>query len=750
MTAESEPPAEHQDDPDVPAEIAALKQLVREPLEKLSQTPCLGEDTALKLLEEIAFASRNADGQARGLAELVAKSSVPEWPPELGEAEKHKIITGLLGDCGLLIADKDDFRFADQTVHEYLAAGHIVRCQPGGPRIWDQHPWRYLAPQENWPWADAAVKLFVTALWRPNARSRVDRRLRRLLNARNRYPNIRFVIELIRRDLLPGSDLPERAVAILDAELVDGKQDEHRWQAMTEAMRALDPERADAKLEDVFRNPPQTITSDRRFAAVDELTRHDPARGARNLRFLADNPTGTPEENLENAALIAARAPEEGVRARRLLANTPDMGESRVDAAMHVGSPELLAELIEHPRGLSDAGRLKLSAELLKLEPDTAVAAMVKFARAARERNTPLRLAEMIQPYQPHTALLLANEVAWPVEKEIDSQVRLRAVLLIGGIDSGQAIATLHRLSGDPSVTGEVRLTAAERIAEDGGPITALVELADDTELERTYRVDAARGVGILEPETGARLFISIATTRAPTGRGELALLEEAYRLSPATTEGALSEVANSSRVKGPIRVEAVEIASQTLTRSRKITLFTTIATTSDAGTALTAARKVAMLDSAAGQLLMGRLARQSKTDITFQLTAALEAGIHAVPVLTNLAQAAKDDTVRLKASRGLYDVDKARGIPALQALVKKSRAGDVRIDAALSLPKKLATDALIVIAGDPGDDDEIRFGAAVKAMDFNEKRGRQALRELGDAENVSKAIKEKVRRQLT
>jgi hypothetical protein len=749
VTAESEPPAEHQEDSGVPAEIAALKQLVRERLEKLSQTPYLDQDAALKLLEEIAFASRNVDGRALGLADLVAKSSVPEWPPELGEAEKRKIITRLLGDCGLLVADKEDFRFADQTVHEYLAAGHIVRCQPGGPRLWDQHPWRYLAPQQSWPWPDAAVKLFVTALWRPNARSRVDRRLRRLLNARNRHPNVRFVIELIRRDLLPDSDLPKRTVAILDAELVDGKQDEHRWQAMTEAMRALDPERADAKLEDVFRNPPPTITSDRRFAAVDELSRHDPARGARNLRFLADNPTGTPEENLENAALIAARDHEEGVRARRLLANTPDMGESRVDAAIHVGSPELLAELIEHPRGLSDAGRLKLSGELLKLEPATAVAAMVKFARTANERNTPLRLAEMIQPYQPHTSLLLANEVAWPEEKEIDSEVRLRAVLLIGEIDGGQATATLHRLSGDRSVTGEVRLTAAKHIAENGGPITALVELADDIELTRTYRVDAARVVGILEPETGAQLFITIATTRAPTGRGELALLEEAYKLSPTTTEGALSEVANSSRVKGQIRVEAVEIAGQTLTRRRIINLYTTIATTSDTGTALTAARKVAMVDSAAGQLLMGTLARQSKTDITFQLTTALEAGIHAVPVLTNLAQAAKDDIVRLKASRGLYDVDKARGIPALQDLVKKSGAGDVRIDAALSLPKKLATDALIIIAEDRGDAEEIRFSAAVKATDFNEKRGRQALRELGDAENVSKATKDKVRRQL-
>lgn len=747
MTAESEPPAERQDDPDVPAEIAELKQLVRQGLETLDQPPYLDQDTTLKVLEEIAYASRDTDSP--GLTELAVRSSVPEWPADLDEAEKHKIVTELLGECGILVADEDDFRFADETVHEYLAACHIVRRQPHGPRVWDQHPWRYLAPQKSWPWPDAAVKLFVAALWRPNARARVDRRLRRLLSPRHRQPNIRFVIELIRRDLLPGSDLSERTAAILEAELVDGKQDESRWQDMADALRVLDPGRADAKLESLFRNPPENVSPRRRFAAVDELARHDPALGTRNLRFLAENPAGTPDEKLEIAALIADRDHDEGVRARRLLANSPDMGESRVDAAIEVGSPELLAELIEHPRGLSDAGRLKLSGELLELEPSIALPAMEKFDRTASGPETRLRIVELIKPHEWQTALRIANEVAWPVETEIESPLRLRAVLLIGEIDGGQAISALHRLSGDPTVLDEIRLAAARRIADDGGPITALVELAGDSELERPYRAEAAKAVGSLDPEIGARLYIAIATTQAPTGSGELALLSEAHKLSPAPAEEALSEVARSPRVKGGIRVEAVEIASQTLTTRQKIDLYTTIATTTDTGTALTAARKVARMDSVDGQLLMGTLARQNTTDVTFQLTTALEAGIHGLPILANLARAGKDDTVRLKASRGLYDIDKSRGIPALQDLVKKSRAGDVRIDAALSLPKKLATDALIIIATDRAEDGEIRFSAAVKAMDFSEKRGRQALRELGDDQNASKTIRDKVRRQL-
>jgi hypothetical protein len=748
VTAESESPTEHQDDPDVPAEIATLKQSVRQGLEKLDLPSYLDQDTALKLLEEIAFASRTTDAEAPSLTELAAKSSVPEWPAELDEAGKREIVTELLGECEILAGD-DDLRFADETVHEYLAAGHIVRRQPGGPRIWDQHPWRYLTPQKTWPWPDVAVTLFVTALWRPNARSRVDRRLRRLLSPRHRHPNIRFVIELVRRDLLPGSDLPERTVAILDAELVDGKQDESRWQAMVEALRVLDPEEANAKLQSVVRNPPETITSQRRFAAVDELARHDPAMWAWNLRFLADNPTGTPEEKLETAALIAERDHDEGIRAKRLLANSPDMGESRVDAAIQVGSPELLAELIEHPRGLSDAGRLKLSGELLELEPSTAVTAMEVFDRTASGPDTRLRIVEMVEPHHRPTALRIANEVAWPVDEETDSHVRLRAVLLIGEIDSDQAATSLHRLSADPSVLAEIRLVAAKRITEDGGPNTALVGLANDAELARAYRADAAKEVGSLDPETGARLYITIATTQAPTGRDELALLSEAYKLSPGPAERALFEVARNADVEGAIRVEAVEIADETLSERQMINLFTTIATTTDDTTALTAARKIAMVDSAAGQLLMGTLARESETDIAFRLTAALEAGIHGLPILADLAEEGEDDTVRLHASRGLFDVDKARGIPALQKLVMKSRAGDLRIDAALSLPKKLATDALIAIAEDGDDDEEVRFSAVVKAMGFNEKRGRQALRELGDAENVSKAIHDKVRRQL-
>jgi hypothetical protein len=749
VTVESESPADHHDDPAVPGEIAALERFLGHQLAEVGPTPHLGRDTVRELLEQIAFRSRAVAGQVPPAIRWDEMSPLLDWPAGPDDAGKHTVITELLGAGGIFVTDGDALRFADRTVHEYLAAGYIVRRQPHGPRWRDLPPWRYLAPQEIWPWPDAGVTLFVTALWRRNARSRVDRRLRSLLRARHRHPNIRFVIELVRRDLVPGSGLSARTATILDDELADGRQDNRRWQAMSEALRALDPERADAKLESLFRTPPRTITPHRRFTALDELRKHDPARGARNLRFLADNPTGTPEENLENAALIAARDHEEGVRAMRLLANTPAMDELRADAAIHAGSPDLLAELIEHPRGLSDAGRLKVSGELLKREPATAVAVMVKFVETAVEQDTPLRIAELIEPHEPHTSLRIAHELAWPVEHRIDSRVRLRAVRLIGKIDGGQAIPALHRLSADGSVLDEVRLAAAKHIAEDGGPITALIDLAKDPALERPYRVEAASVAGSADPAAGAELYLSIAKTGAPASRGELALLRKAYGLRPGPAAEALAEIAKDTRVQGEVRIEAVEIAGPTLSKRRKTDLYTAIATTADDSTALTAAGKVSVIDLSAGQRLAGTLAGRKNAGDTFRLTAAAQAGSHGVPALVNLAGTARTDSVRLRAARNLYAVDRTKGTQALRKLVNKSKAGWIRVEAALVLPKTLSTDALIAISEDPRENDLVRFGAGVKAMDQNEKRGRQALLVLAGSGNVAKATREKARRHL-
>ncbi|MGH3699089.1 MAG: hypothetical protein ACRDRU_06685 [Pseudonocardiaceae bacterium] len=91
------------------------------------------------------------------------------------------------------------------------------------------------------------MMLFLAALWWPDAQPAVDRRLRCPLPNRHRDPNIHrgqnihFVIEVIRRDRVPGSDIRDRTVKLLCRELIDSRQDESRWMATTRLLYLLDP-----------------------------------------------------------------------------------------------------------------------------------------------------------------------------------------------------------------------------------------------------------------------------------------------------------------------------------------------------------------------------------------------------------------------------------------------------------------------------------------------------------------------------
>jgi hypothetical protein len=83
--------------------------------------------------------------------------------------------------------------------------------------------------------------LFLAARWWPDAKPAVDRRLRRLLRNRHHDPNIHFVIEVIWRDLVPGSDIRDRTVKRLCRGLIDSRQDESRGVATIRRLHTKPP-----------------------------------------------------------------------------------------------------------------------------------------------------------------------------------------------------------------------------------------------------------------------------------------------------------------------------------------------------------------------------------------------------------------------------------------------------------------------------------------------------------------------------
>jgi hypothetical protein len=630
---------------------------------------------------------------------------------------------------------------------EYQAACRIVQRHPRGPSRWRPGTRKYLRPRAEWPWPDHEVLLWVVALWWKDARPAVERQLRRLLGDRHRYPNIRFVVELLRRDLVPGNDLRAEAVDALRRELTAVQPDDERWTVMVDSLFRLNTEQAVEKLEDLVRFADPTVTAHRRLTAVDRVTDHDPGRGAKSLAVLANNLTGAPRERLGVALRIGERDRELGTKAMRLLAHTPDMRELRVDAAIHTGDTTLWRDMVASWRDLSDSGRLRVGARLLEMDPTTAVAALEELADTAAQEETPVLAAATIRHRDPDTALRIAVRSAWPADHEVGSGVRLDAIHLIGEIEPARALPELEKFADDPTASGENRFFAAARVIELGGPLTTMVRLAEDDRLTRTYRVEAARTVATSEPTAAAPLFIAIANTAPDLER--LTLLKEAGTYDHQAAAEELAGLAEMTAKPGPIRIKAVEVAAQALGSTRTIQLYTKIATTTGDQSALDAARKVKAMDPAAGQRLMADLARQPGKSASFRLAAAKAAGTRATRVLEEFVDNARQASVRFEAAQALHDVDPAAGVKAYQKLVKKLRRDEYRVKAALALPNKQAVQALLHIVQDSGEQERICFDAGLAAMKKAPRLGREALQALAERPGISPRTLEQIRKRL-
>ena len=184
-----------------------------------------------------------------------------------------------------------------------------------------------------------------------------------------------------------------------------------------------------------------------------------------------------------------------------------------------------------------------------------------------------------------------AEAVAWPAGVNADSFVRRRAVDLIGEIDSSQMVPSLHRLSGEQSVTDQVRLGAANAVLSHSGSIVSLVDVGKDPTVNWTIRTEIAKQVAPIDPVIGAQLYILIAKSGPPTDRAKLTLLKEAHHHDSKPAGEAIVEFVKAARPPNQVHIEAVEMVRHTLTKPRVLDLFEGIGNTADGKVALSAGR---------------------------------------------------------------------------------------------------------------------------------------------------------------
>ncbi|WP_103352197.1 hypothetical protein [Amycolatopsis sp. CA-128772] len=701
---------------------------------KLAGTPHLTADDALALLAEIAHA-RVVRQDPRTVLDLATGSR------RLGGIERAEVIRLLTG-CGLFTTEASGFSFADEDLAHYLAARHLAHRHPRGPKWWQPWTGKYLAPRPDWPWPALETHLYLAALWWPAARAAVERRLNRLLSDEHWYPNIRFVLELLRRNLVPGSDFTGRATELLREELRGDRLDDGHWLAGADWLHSLDPTAARKILDDLVRDPQVGARPQRRLLAVDELAKHEPARARENLAILATGLVGKPADRLETARLIGERDSALGVRAMLTLAQLPVMRDLRAPAAIAAGSPELMRELTEQRHGLPDDRRLDLLADLLSRDAGADLGTAGRIAATATEPETPARVAALVHPHDHAAAMGILDAVAWSAEA--GGQARLHAVKLIGEFAPGQAIPALQRLSRESSVDGESRFAAARHIVErHGGPVTALVDLAEDKDAAEDARVRAATLVGKTEPTAAARLLVAIAPRR-------LDVLKRAADLDPKVGAAAMDRLAANAQISGERRIAMVEAAGAKLDRTTRIRLYTRIAETSQDDAAMQAAAKVLASDSTRGRRLMADLAARTTAGHQYRVKAALQAGEAATPVLRELStDPTVADDLRFKAATALGRYDRKLAEPALRDLAGKGRPDDLRLQAALALRGKHGVKALVSISQDGRVKDELRFQAALGAKQQDTAAGRAAMGALAGDSRISERIRNQARRHL-
>lgn len=728
VTTADEPPRTE------PRQIESLEAAVMRHVTAVEASPLLN-GKARPFLEEIAFRGLKLD-----FTDALARAAAANL---LDESEQGASLHQLLVEHGVVAKRGGVTQFVPDGVADYLAACHVVRENPRGPRLW--RPLRkFLRPLTTWPWPDSETQLYQVALWWRYAEAAMRKRLNVLLSGKYCDPNVHFVAELLHRRLVSADDLRVKTVEILHEHLAQPGREIDAWRATVSTLHMLEPVRTIDALERLGRL--RTGSSLRRLDAVDELAKHDPARAEQVLRVLAETLSGKPHERLEVAQTIRQHDEELGDRALRGLADAPDMGDLQAQAAKLTGDTKLWAAKVGSGRNISDAARLRLLAALADADPALTIPAAEQFASTTNSESTPVEIAKAIRDVDADVALRIADDVAWPTGRKIAGPVRLAAVHLIGELVPSRRFSDLARLSREVE-DEETQLKAALDIVEQGGPITALRDFAANSRKDRDRRIKAARGVAKVDRRIGGRLLVDIAKSYKSTDPGQLTLLSEAHALAPTAATAALEEIAQDTRKPAPFRIRTVELGI--FDKTKTLELYQHIATTtSDKEAARTAARKVVGMNQDMGEQLMARLASKFAADHAFQLSLALEAGTRGKTVLRQQAMRAGPIDLRLKAVAALLDVDRKLGAEVVNKIVKTRRGGQIRIRAACLLPDKHALEALLYIVGDQ-DHDDVLTEAGEKAVELNKERGKQALRDLVAKRRLSPRARDKVRKIL-
>ncbi|MFI5610686.1 trypsin-like peptidase domain-containing protein [Amycolatopsis sp. NPDC051903] len=549
--------------------------------ELLERTPELLETVAY---EEYA-ASAEVGGPGYRLDPVAVLARHVTQPANMSRAEWDEVLREVLRSCGLFVEHRGRFAFIHQTLQEYLAAAHLARHHPDPRRLSAR---RQVAPQD-WPWRGLEVKVFLAGLWAARGRD-LERLLMRLLNRRNRDQNYRYLVELHRQQVELPAKVAVKLRALLAQWVADDNLTDDQWRPAVDAFVRLDPTLAVAALRE---SAGPGHRSQRRLDAALLLAEFQPQQAFQALGESARDRELNGAERLRAAKALLERAPQLGAAALTSIGRSAEADEQRVDAAL------VLAK--------RDAGR---ATELLvSIAQDRAASDLVRLSAG--------RLLE------PRARSVVLAELA--ADHSVTGVIRLEAAAELDARGDAAGTALLVELAGGSGIGAQLRLQAAEALAQTGyhGVVDVFRAIAFTKRASEEVRAAAAEAAVAIDPAAVRWQLDLVADPSMGDARISTAL--SAGVLEPKAAADALVRLLQPYDTDTEFLIQAATTAAELDRETGLAALWRVLRETDRSWLRLKAARAIDAVDDVEGLAAFAELSDSHRTNLSVQVAAAQE-----------------------------------------------------------------------------------------------------------------------------
>ncbi|VVJ18361.1 Uncharacterised protein [Amycolatopsis camponoti] len=393
--------------------------------------------------------------------------------------------------------------------------------------------------------------------------------------------------------------------------------------------------------------------------------------------------------------------------------------------------------------------QLKAAKTLSEHHPARGIAALARIAAKVDPDNLRVEAAQLVADHDHTRGLELLRAIAW--DRRAQDKTRLRAAIVIGQHDAGEA---LTRLSQQNGLSAWVRLdaaTGARTWSIDGGADLVLA-LVRNTGLDIDVRLAAAEHLAREGAESGIEGFEAIARTESRDTTTRVRAAARAMEIDPAGGLALhLDLVADPSMHGDRVTVglaagqrdpSAAATALANLV-GKTATFPNSVLSSYDREFWVRAGKAAATLDPAIGLPALDELVFDGRHDLSLQLQAAEAATEvdrdHGLELLRRLAEDSDMAETQVEAAVKLYDLDRWLGKTTVLSLVSRRHPRRLVEERRITLGKrigrsnqKLGIAVLRQVATDPSVRPKLRLDATTAVTGLDWEQGSRLATQVG------------------